>query len=451
MKKTSLFILDIVSLYLSLYFTLFIRYGSNFGSKLDIHLLPFSIIFIFWVFAFYISNLYDFSSLKNGVIFYSRLFQTIAINLVTSLAFFYLIPFFIITPKRNLIIFTLVFSGIDFLVRNIFNRLILSQTFRKNTIIVGLNQQSLELARFIKENPQLGYGLSYIVDISKEGSSDELTEFGIIRESNLEKIIAEEKVNTVILSPAAYQLPRIIDTLYKYLDKRINFFNLSDFYEHSTGKIPLGAINQAWFLENLTEGTKKPYELARRVLDIIFSSILGAITLFFLPLLAALIKTTSTGPIFYRQKRVGQYGKLFEIIKLRTMKKDAEKQSGAVWAQQDDPRVTKLGKFLRKTRLDELPQLWNILRGEMSFVGPRAERPEFHENLKKNIPFYEERYLIRPGLSGWAQVQYRYGASMKDAEEKLQYDLFYIKNRSIALDISIILKTINIVFRQAGR
>ena len=130
---------------------------------------------------------------------------------------------------------------------------------------------------------------------------------------------------------------------------------------------------------------------------------------------------------------------------------NAEEKTGAVWAQENDPRITRVGRFLRRTRLDELPQLWNILKGEMSFVGPRAERPEFHEQLKTSVPFYEERYLIKPGLTGWAQTQYRYGASIKDAAEKLQYDLFYIKHRSFMLDFSIVLKTANIVIRQAGR
>ena len=133
------------------------------------------------------------------------------------------------------------------------------------------------------------------------------------------------------------------------------------------------------------------------------------------------------------------------------MRKDAEKGTGAVWAQENDPRTTTLGKILRKSRIDELPQLWNILRGEMSFVGPRAERPEFLENLKKEVPFYEERYIIKPGLTGWAQINYRYGSSIADTAEKLQYDLYYIKNRSLILDLGIILKTINISLRQAGR
>ena len=141
-----------------------------------------------------------------------------------------------------------------------------------------------------------------------------------------------------------------------------------------------------------------------------------------------------------------------EFFLLSTLQsKDAEKETGAVWAQEKDPRITRLGKLLRKTRIDELPQLWNILKGEMSFVGPRAERPEFHDRLKSGIPFYEERYIIKPGLSGWAQINYRYGASVADSAEKLQYDLYYIKNRSLILDLGIILKTINISMRQAGR
>ena len=186
----------------------------------------------------------------------------------------------------------------------------------------------------------------------------------------------------------------------------------------------LGSINQIWFLENLGEARKKTFEIAKRVGDLILAAIFGVVSLIFYPFIILLIKVSSSGPILYRQERVGQAGKTFEIIKFRTMIKNAEQKTGAVWAIDNDPRVTAVGRFLRKTRLDEIPQLWNILRGEMSFVGPRAERPEFHELLQKNVPFYEERYLIKPGLTGWAQINFRYGSSVEDAEEKLKYDLY---------------------------
>jgi len=169
------------------------------------------------------------------------------------------------------------------------------------------------------------------------------------------------------------------------------------------------------------------------------------------PPIALAIKTSSSGPVFYKQKRLGQSGRTFEIIKFRTMRRDAEKDTGAVWTTENDPRITGAGNFLRKTRLDELPQVWNILKSEMSFVGPRAERPEFHGTLQKEVPFYEERYLIKPGLTGWAQINFRYGSSIQDATEKLKYDLYYIKNRSILLDLGIVLKTIRIAFKQTGR
>ena len=170
------------------------------------------------------------------------------------------------------------------------------------------------------------------------------------------------------------------------------------------------------------------------------------LSLFIYPFIILVIKLDSRGPVFYKQKRVGRIGKVFEIIKFRTMRQDAEKSTGAVWAADNDPRITKIGMFLRKTRIDELPQLWNILKGEMSLVGPRAERPEFHAILKKDVPFYEERYLIKPGLSGWAQINFRPSASFEEAHEKLCYDIYYIKNRSFFLDLLIILKTIKYVF-----
>lgn len=311
--------------------------------------------------------------------------------------------------------------------------------YKRPLLIVGINPQTLEMAEFIEQHPQLGYELKYILDLEKEGVK------------TIDKMIREEKINTVAVTPEAYQIPEIVDMFYRSLDNPVTFRNLSSFYEELTNRVPLGAINQIWFLENLSEGSKKTYEEMKRAFDLGFGLILGMIIMPFIPLIALAIKINSPGNIFYRQKRVGQNGKNFEIIKFRTMRADAEKETGAVWAQENDPRITLLGKIMRKTRIDELPQLWNIIKGEMSFVGPRAERPEFHDKLKSAVPFYEERYIIKPGLSGWAQINYSYGSTVQDAAEKLQYDLYYIKNRSLILDLGIVLKTINISLRQAGR
>jgi lipopolysaccharide/colanic/teichoic acid biosynthesis glycosyltransferase len=166
--------------------------------------------------------------------------------------------------------------------------------------------------------------------------------------------------------------------------------------------------------------------------------------------MALAVKLTSPGPVLYRQKRVGRYGVLFDCYKFRTMRADAEAEAGPIWAGDDDPRITPVGRFLRRARLDEIPQLWNVLRGDMGFVGPRPERPEFVEWLSREVPYYHLRHIVRPGLTGWAQVRYQYGASLEESKEKLRYDLYYIKNISLSLDLLIVLHTIKIVLLGRG-
>lgn len=439
MKRFSLFLLDIAVLFGSLIITLLIRYDDEFVRQYHFHLTPFGIIFGLWLIIFYIANLYDFREFRNTLHFYSLLLQTIIIASMISVAFFYLIPAFGITPKTNLFIFIVISSALLALSRWLFN-VIVETKFRKSLVIVGLNEQALELARFIEEHPALGYNLRHMIDIDSD-----------VEASQVSQIIHNEKIDTIVISPEAYRIPDIIDTFYKSLEQKIKFYNLATFYERLTGQVPLGSINQIWFLENLSEGTRSGYEIVKRTLDIIFAFIFGAVSLVFYPFIILVIKLSSPGPVFYIQKRIGGRGKIFKMVKFRTMIADAEKNSGAVWAADGDGRVTAVGKFLRRTRIDELPQIWNILKGEMSLVGPRAERPEFHSLLKKEVPFYEERYLTKPGLSGWAQINFRYGSSVKDAAEKLKYDLFYIKNRSLILDVGIVLKTIRIALQQAGR
>lgn len=438
MKRLSLFLLDITALYGGLVITLFVRYPDNFRYNYDIHLVPFLFIFSLGLMIFYITNLYDTNTLRNNIYFYSNLFRSISAASVISIAFFYLIPYFKIAPRTNLFIFILISTGLLTLFRTLFNN-VSEKGFKKPLLIVGVNPQSLELAEFIEKNPQIGYDLKYVLDLAKEG----------VR--NIDEIIKKERINTIVITPETYQVPEIINVFYKTLENRVTFRNLSSFYEQVTNRVPLGAINQIWFLENLSEGSKKTYEELKRFSDLIFAFVLGVVVAPFIPLITGLVKLTSEGAVFYRQKRVGQNGKIFEIVKFRTMRSDAEKDTGAIWTVENDPRITRVGRFLRKTRLDELPQIWNILKGEMSFVGPRAERPEFHDMLQKNVPFYEERYLIKPGLTGWAQINFHYGSSVGDAAEKLKYDLYYIKNRSLLFDLGIVLKTIRIAFQQEGR
>lgn len=451
-KKLALVALDVISLYVALILTLAVRYGAQYKEQLNIHILPFTIVFMLWILVFYITNLYEISAVKNSILFYSDLARAIILASGLAITAFYLLPILLITPKTNLFIFIVIISILLLAFRSALNSLA-GNSGKNKTLIVGFNELSLELARELEANPQLGYEVKYIIDINPttQRTEESFEKFGIIQGvENINKIIREEKINTVIVSQEAYKSNEIIDIFYKSIENKVNFTNLSSFFEKITSRIPLGAISQAWFLDNLSEGSKKGFEFLKRLLDIVFAIFIGIFVLAISPLIMLVIKIDSSGPIFYKQKRLGQSGKIFEIIKFRTMTQDAEKD-GAVWAQENDPRITSIGKFLRKSRIDELPQIWNIIKGEMSFVGPRAERPEFHDKLKQGISYYEERYLVKPGLTGWAQINFRYGASVQDSAYKLQYDLYYIKNRSLFLDLGIILKTINITLRHAGR
>jgi len=230
----------------------------------------------------------------------------------------------------------------------------------------------------------------------------------------------------------------------------VRFDHLASVYEEYTGKIAVENLRPSWLI--FSEGFRKTRWLtaAKRAVDVAVAAI-GFVALLPVMLLVGLaIKLTSPGPALYHQQRVGLRGRAFTLHKFRTMRADAEAETGAVWAKEDDPRVTRIGRFLRRSRLDELPQLWNVLNGDMSLVGPRPERPEFVSGLTRQIPFYGQRHVVRPGLTGWAQVRYSYGASVEDAMQKLQYELYYIKNMSIALDFYVIAETAKTVLVRRG-
>jgi len=219
--------------------------------------------------------------------------------------------------------------------------------------------------------------------------------------------------------------------------------------ERLTGKVPLDGLNPSSII--FTEGfnLKAPLQIVRRIVSIVLSLIGLAIVAPLIPFIALAVRMSSPGPILFRQTRVGRGGRTFTVFKFRTMDQNAEAK-GAVWAAKNDPRVTPLGRFMRKTRLDEIPQLWNVLRGDMAFVGPRPERPEFVQWLTKEIPYYDLRHIIRPGLTGWAQVRYQYGASLEETRRKLEYDLYYVKHLSLGLDLLIIFETIKTILLRRG-
>jgi sugar transferase (PEP-CTERM system associated) len=268
---------------------------------------------------------------------------------------------------------------------------------------------------------------------------------------DIPSIVQAMNVDRVVVSLADARGKLSMDKLLEMrLGMGVAFDHLASVYEKYTGKIAIENLRPSWLI--FSEGFRKTPALlaAKRALDIVLAALLIVVLSPLMLLVAALVKLTSPGPVLYHQTRVGHQGKPFTVHKFRSMRTDAEATTGAVWAATNDARVTPIGGFLRRARLDELPQLWNVLVGEMSLVGPRPERPEFVEGLTQTIPFYGLRHGVRPGVTGWAQVRYTYGASVEDALEKLQYDLFYMKHLSITLDLLILFLTVKTVILGRG-
>ena len=454
-RGSTLGIIDICVFYTALAVSLLIRYGDEqFNAQWSIHWQPFTAVLVCWFVSLYIANLYEHRTLQNGRVFAERLGQAVIMASLLAISFFYLVAVVAITPRANLFLFMIIVTALTVLVRATINT-ILFRSGKQRVIMVGLNDASLDLAEFLHENPQFGYSVNGIVQLGQEslGVATRTIRWPVLTKlSDLAQLVDQKLVDLIVISPAVYSHDEIIDLLFEALPKKIDFIKLSSLAEQLTGRVPLDAIDQAWFLENIAEGSKKSYETLKRGFDIFGAILLGIPVAIISPFVVAAIWITSPGYPFIHQRRTGLHGKPFALIKFRTMIPDAEAKTGVVWAQENDPRVTRFGRFLRKTRIDELPQIWNILRGDMSIVGPRAERPEFDSQLKMHVPFYPERYLIKPGLSGWAQINppYYY-ASIQDAIRKVEYDLYYIAHRSFGLDVEIILKTISIALRRAGR
>lgn len=431
-KQIILIIGDIISLYTALIITLWLRYGKLFYAELiGYHIKPFTILFIVWIIIFYIADLYNLQTLKNDFEFKKRFWYTIFLNIIISALFFYSLPDFEIAPKTNLGIFLIIFGGLSYLWRQIYNLMLFKTGTVSRVLLIGSNKTAEELINKIENNLQLGYKIKYWM---KEGLADKEFE-------HLAQIIISNKINVLVIPAHLKKDSRAARLIYKTLALGIEVMDLSRLYELVFQKVPLAELEEVWFLENLAK-KHKIYELISKPLEFIFALILTVLLLPLAIIITILIKITSAGSAFFSQKRLGKNGEEFIIWKFRTMNTDAEKD-GPRWADyHKDKRVTPIGNLLRKSHLDELPQLYNILKGELSFVGPRPERPEFTEKLRKELPFYDLRHLAKPGITGWAQINYRYAASEEDAYQKLQYDIYYIKNNSPLLDFLIILKTL---------
>lgn len=437
LKKLCLLLGDIFLLNFALYLTLVLRYQS-----LDINLLwqkhwpHFLVVFAIWILVFYINNLYNLNVVSSGRRFNRLLINSTLVASSLSTAYFYLNVKSDIAPKTNLLIFILIFLILFLAWRLLFNLIIKTYLPKNNLAIIGDKRSVANLINNLKEHPHWGYQAAIII---KDAS--------IL--NNLPALIQEKNIKTIVVADNLGSAEKLNQALFDCLPYKLDYFNFPDFYELLTGKIPVEDIDQSWFIDNLNSGQKNAFVIFKRGFDFFLALIILIISLPFWPLIALIIKINSRGSVFFYQNRLGQNGKNFRLIKFRSMRVSGNDFSPTL---ENDYRVTYSGRILRKTRIDEIPQVINILRGEMSFIGPRPERPDLAEYLSKEIPFYRTRLLIKPGLTGWDQISGQYHSpSLEDTWEKLQYDLFYLKHRSLYLDATIALKTLAIILSRSGR
>nr|WP_232343573.1 TIGR03013 family XrtA/PEP-CTERM system glycosyltransferase [Novosphingopyxis sp. YJ-S2-01] len=355
-----------------------------------------------------------------------------------------------ITLWRSISLYAMVISFLFIFVSRVaLGSLIGGEAFKRRMIVLGAGKRA-DRIRMLEERPGSGFTVvSYIAMSEGEQMVEEAIARGAIR--NLKKFVVRMNASEVVLALEERRNALPLDDLLRIKTTGVHVNDLSTFLERETGRVDLDSVNPSWliFSDGFSAG-RRISTIAKRCFDMLASGLLllltGPIILFF----ALLVRLESRGPAFFRQTRVGRFGEDFQILKLRSMRTDAEAGGKAIWASENDPRITRVGRFIRKVRIDELPQAWSVLKGEMSFVGPRPERPEFVSDLEKEMPYYAERHMVKPGITGWAQINYPYGASVEDARHKLEYDLYYAKNYTPFLDLLILLQTLRVVLWPDG-
>jgi sugar transferase (PEP-CTERM system associated) len=378
----------------------------------------------------------------------ARLLVAVSLGVIFMALMNFALPGFTLWRSNSLYAMGLSFAYLA-LNRMLLGSLIGGQSFKRRLLVLGAGKR----AQRIKDlEARRGSGFVVVGYIGMDESKRVIPE-AISREAiyNLADFVVKMGASEVVLALEERRNALPLQDLLRIKTTGVHVNDISSFLERETGRVDLDSVNPSWliFSDGFSSG-RRLSGIAKRLFDILASTVLLVITLPIILLFALAVKLESKGPAFYRQKRVGRYGEPFNLVKLRSMRDDAEAGGKAVWAAKNDDRITRVGRFIRMVRIDELPQTWCVLKGDMSFVGPRPERPEFVADLERQLPYFAERHMVKPGITGWAQVNFPYGASIDDARQKLEYDLYYAKNYTPFLDILILLQTIRVVLWPEG-
>ncbi len=449
-SATLLFLGDIVIFFASLWITLLIRYGTLPTKELlGDHLVSFSLLFVLWILVFYMAGLYS----KRVVLFKSALFgiilRTQIANIILAALFFFFLPNIGIAPKTNLLLYLVVSLALILMWRLAFFPRITRPLARERAALIGSGAEMHELAAEVNGNPH--YHLSFVLTASAEEMKADFDAFS--------RRLKDERVALLVIDAERDTIRPLLPNLYELAFVRPGYavLDFHEVYEEVFDRVPLSLLEYDWFLKNLSGTDESFYLAAKRMIDIVGGLVMGFITVVVTPILWFLMRLEGPGPVFITQERIGQYGTRIRAYKFRSMRQNKAASSEWTIEEKKDNPVTKVGSFLRLTSLDEFPQFINVLKGELSLVGPRNDVEGLGKRLGEAIPYYNMRYIVKPGITGWAQINQKYEPghispqSIEETKVRLAYDFYYIKNRSLALDIVIALKTVKrMLFRVAG-
>jgi exopolysaccharide biosynthesis polyprenyl glycosylphosphotransferase len=436
-----LFLGDIFFFVFSLWLTLYIRFAEVPSIlRFKTHLIPFSILFVVWIFVYFIAGLYE----KHTLILKSKLpnivFNAQLVNSIFAIVFFYTIPIFGITPKTILFLY-LIISFLSILLWRFYSTSLFGSSEKQSALLIGAGDEMRELLAEVNGNNR--YNLHFVSSIDVHDVT------GLDIQEDVIKTVYSNDIKIIAVDFSHQNVGPLLPHLYNLIFSKVRFIDSHRIYEDIFDRIPLSLVTYSWFLENISATPTFTYDFLKRVMDFVLAFILGVVSLVFYPFVFLAVKLDDGGPLFISQDRVGKDGRNIKLYKFRSMSRnEVDLNAGK------GNRVTRVGNILRKTRIDELPQLWNVLVGDLSLIGPRPELPTGVAIYDKEILYYNIRHLIKPGLSGWAQIHQEvhphHGAEVNLTKEKLTYDIYYIKNRSFWLDIKIALKTIKALISRTG-
>ncbi len=442
---------DILCFVVSLYLTLLVRYVSIPTMELlQIHFGPFLFLSLVWLGIFYIAGLYDKHTLFLKGVLFSRILNTQIANITIAAFLFIVIPF-TIAPKTNLVIY-LIISVVLITIWRLRLYTLLSPKHKHRAILIADGEEAIELVDEVNNNERYNYTFIRMIDNQTALHTPDF-------EEKLLSLINREQVSMIVANPNGEHIEQILPKLFDlaFVRFEFTFLDFHKIYEDTFDRVSLSALHYNWFINYVSQSKSLVYEVAKRGFDIMGSILLGFFLAFSLPFIIFAMRTEGKGPIFITQDRIGRYNKPVRVYKLRTM--TSNDAGSSTWVKEDVQKqnfVTKVGSFLRKTSIDEMPQLWNILKGEMSLIGPRNDIEGLGQRLVKEIPYYTIRNFVKPGITGWAQTHQHYMGdnispqSLEESKVRLAYDLYYVKNRSFMLDMEIALRTIKTLLSRFG-